>query len=271
VAETCNAVVAQRLDIAPALVILRVRPDGWELPAFIPGQYGVLGLPGSAPRCAGADTESPPLDPDKIIKRAYSIASSSVAREYAEFYVTLVHSGALTPRLFALGEGDRVFLSPRIVGMFTIDKAPEDRHVVLVATGTGLAPYVSMLRSRLEKGGPRRFSVLLGARHTWDLGYHGELMALEHDCPNFHYVATISRPGEEPEPWTGRVGYVQDLWTAGEVGRKWGFRPGPDNAHVFLCGNPKMIETMLEVLQADGFREHSRKEPAGQVHTEKYW
>ena len=207
-----------------------------------------------------------------MIKRAYSIASSSKERGHIEFFVALVHSGSLTPRLFALRAGDPVYLSPRIVGMFTLDKAPRDRHVVMVATGTGLAPYISMLRTHLDCGGPRRFTVLLGARHSWDLGYHGELMALGHDCGNFHYVPTISRPGEEPSPWSGRVGYVQDLWSGGVIEQAWGFTPTPENCHVFLCGNPKMVETMLERLSGAGFLEyHARKQPGGQVHTEKYW
>ncbi len=270
--DTLNAVVSARYDVGPGLMILRVAPRGWELPAFEPGQYGVLGLPAAAARCAGSDPESAPADPEKLIKRAYSIASSSHAREYAEFYVTLVHSGALTPRLFALAPGDPVFLSPRIVGMFTIDRVPDDKHLVLVGTGTGLAPYVSMLRSRLVCGGPRRFHVLLGARHSWDLGYHGELRALQHECPNVRYEPTISRPAEEPVPWHGAVGYVQDLWTGGSITAAWGFPPAPDNCHVFLCGNPAMVETMLEALAVEGFREHhARKDPDGQVHTEKYW
>ena len=158
-----NAVVALRTEISPWLIILRVVPDGWELPAFSPGQFAVLGLPGAAPRCAMSEPEEPASDPSKLIRRAYSVASSSATSEYMEFYVALVTSGALTPRLFALNIGDRVWLGTKITGMFTFDQVPEDQNVVMIATGTGLAPYMSMLTTHLTCGAPRRFAVLHGA------------------------------------------------------------------------------------------------------------
>ena len=265
-----NAVVAQRVEISPGLIILRVVPDGWDLPDFEPGQYGVLALPGAAPRYPGTGDEESERAPDKLIKRAYSIASSSVAKEYIEFYVALVPSGALTPRLFALGVGDRVWLGPKIKGMFTLDDVPEDKDVVLVSTGTGLAPYMSMLRSKLPCGSDRRFAVLHGARHSWDLGYRAELMMLTRVCPNFAYVPIISRPGEEAAGWSGESGYVQDLWSRGALEAAWGRAPDPETTHVFLCGNPSMIEHMVESLAGEGYVEHTRKTP-GQVHVERYW
>ena len=94
VADPLNAIVAQRVEISPGLIVLRVVPDGWELPDFEPGQFAVLGLPGSAERCAVCDAEEQAADPDKLIKRAYSIASSSRSKEFLEFYVALVRSGA---------------------------------------------------------------------------------------------------------------------------------------------------------------------------------
>ena len=211
-----NAVIALRTEISPWLIILRVAPDGWQLPDFEPGQFAVLGLPGSAARCPLSETEDPPpANPDKLIRRAYSIASSSLNREYMEFYIALVTSGALTPRLLELGIGDRLWLSARVTGLFTLDQVPEDQNVVMIATGTGLAPYMSMLTTHLICGGPRRFAVLHGARHSWDLGYRSELTTLQHLCRNFGYSPIISRPNDEPVPWTGPTGYVQDLWKDG--------------------------------------------------------
>lgn len=265
-----NAVVCQRIDITPDLMILRVAPLDWELSPFTPGQFAVLGLPGAAPRCARADAEEPAPQPERLINRAYSIASSSRAKEYLEFYVTLVQSGALSPRLFALSAGDRVFLGPKITGSFTLDAVPEDKHLVLVATGTGLAPYMSMLRTGLECGGERRIAVLLGARHSWDLGYRTELETMERLCSNLSFAPCISRPREEPVPWRGHVGYVQDLWRRELVARHWGFAPSPDNCHVLLCGNPQMIEEMTTLLLREGFTEHSKRNP-GNLHSEKYW
>ncbi len=265
-----NAVVALRTEISPWLIILRVVPDGWQLAPFSPGQFAVIGLPGSAARCAMSEPEDPPSNPDKLIRRAYSIASSSVTQEYMEFYVALVTSGALTPRLFALSIGDRLWLGPKITGMFTFDQVPEDQNVVMIATGTGLAPYMSMLTTHLICGGPRRFAVLHGARHSWDLGYRSELLTLQHLCKNFSYSPVISRPQSEPVPWQGAGGYVQDLWKNGVIAHRWGLTPTPDNTHIFLCGSPQMIDDTVALLQNEGYKEHTKKEP-GQIHVERYW
>jgi ferredoxin--NADP+ reductase len=263
-------VVQRRIDVTPRLIILRVAAEGWELPAFTPGQFVVLGLPGAAHRCPDADHEAPPLPPARLIRRAYSIASSSVSREYVELYISLVRSGSLSPRLFALEEGDRVWLGPRVSGTFTLDEVPAGKHVVMIATGTGLAPYMSMLRTELPDDGARRWCVLLGARHSCDLGYHAELETLARACPNLDYVPTISRPGQEPVEWRGAVGRVNHLWADGTVERLWGFAPTPENSRLLLCGNPDMIEDMCDTLAGEGFRRHSRREP-GEVFMEKYW
>jgi ferredoxin--NADP+ reductase len=266
-----NAIVTQRIEESPGLVVLRVVPDGWTLPEFKPGQFAVLGLPGSARRCLVSDLEEDDAPaPDTLIKRAYSIASSSVAREYLEFYIVLVPSGQLTPRLFALLPGERLWLGPKMSGVFTLDEVPPDKHVLFIGTGTGLAPYMSMLRTHLVCGGGPRFAVLHGARHSWDLGYRGELATLQRLCSNFTYIPTISRAGEETAPWGGMSGYIQDLWRSDPLPSVWGFRPSPRDTHIFLCGNPVMIDEMVELLARDGFREHKPRRP-GELHVERYW
>ncbi len=265
-----NAVVLQRIEVSPGLIILRVAFKDAELSEFTPGQFGVLGLPGKASRCAMCDEEETKRDPEKMIKRAYSIASSSVAREYIEFYIVLVPSGALTPRLFALEQGEEVWLSPKFKGLFTLEQVPADKHVVLISTGTGLAPYMSMLRSQLQCGGPQYFAVLHGARHSWDLGYRSELRTMDRMCKNFTYIPSVTRPDEESVKWTGYQGYIQDLWQDNPLEERWGFKPTPENTHYFLCGNPGMILSMLKHLEAEGFQEHKSKQP-GQIHVERYW
>jgi ferredoxin--NADP+ reductase len=268
-APKLNSVVVLKQDLSPRYMILRVASVGWQLPDFIPGQFAVLGLPGSAPRCSLSTPEPEPPTPNELIRRAYSIASSSMINEYMDFYVGLVSSGALTPRLFALNVGDPLFLGPRISGMFTLDQVTAGKNVVMVATGTGLAPYMSMMTSELTCGSLRRYVVLHGAYHSWDLGYRSELLALQHLCKNFNYIATIDRPEDEPVPWNGCVGWVQDLWKESVVAKALGFQPTKDNTDVFLCGNPAMIEEMVRILAKDGFCEHTRKTP-GQIHIERF-
>ncbi len=268
-ASPLNAVVALKQELSPRHIILRVVTDGWQLPEFIPGQFAVLGLPGSTLRSKLSEPEPKPPRPNELIRRAYSIASSSRINEYMDFYVGLVSSGSLTPRLFSLTVGDRIWLGPRVTGMFTLDQVVPGKNVVMIATGTGLAPYISMMTSELTCGSPRRYAVLHGAYHSWDLGYRSELLALQHLCKNFSYIATIDRPEDEPVPWVGQMGWVQDLWKNGVVAKVLGFQPTPADTDIFLCGNPAMIDEMVGILSKDGFYEHSRKTP-GQIHIERY-
>jgi ferredoxin--NADP+ reductase len=265
-----NAIVKLRIDLAPGLRILQVAPDGWELPPFRPGQFAVLGLPASAPRNPGAEPEDPPLPQDSFLRRAYSIASSSRDHEFLEFYLVEVPSGALTPRLFALKEGDRLWLGPKLTGLFTLEQVPADKNVVFIATGTGLAPYMSMLRTRLEAGGTRRYGVIHGARNAHDLGYREELVAMERLAPNFTYIPVLTRPETEPVPWKGHTGRLPEFWKTRVLAQAWGFQPSPADTHFFLCGNPAMLEAMEAMLEAEGFTEHSPRHP-GQIHLEKYW
>jgi ferredoxin/flavodoxin---NADP+ reductase len=266
-----NALVTQRIEVTPELIKLRVVPQGWGLPEFHPGQYATLGLPGAAARCANADPEErPPTDPTKMVMRAYSVASSSIAREYLEFYVGLVRSGSLSTRLFRLRPGDHLWISERFRGMFTLGEVPPEFNAVLIATGTGVAPYMSMIRTELASGLRRRFAVFHGAYHSYDLGYHSELSILAAANKTFTYAPTLSHSHEEPVPWKGYTGFVQKLWTDGLLEKAWGFRPTAADTHVFLCGNPFMIDAMTEILNQEGFATHSTKSP-GQIHSEQFF
>lgn len=265
-----NAVVSQKIEVSPGLIILRVIPQGWDLPDYKAGQFTVLGLPGTAPRHAFSDEEISLKDPEKLIRRAYSVSSASVNKEYIEFYITMVSSGALTPRIFALAAGDKIFLSKKFSGMFTLDMTEPDSNIVMLGTGTGLAPYMSMLRDDLPCNSERKYIIVHGARHSWDLGYRSELNTIANVCSNFTYIPAITRPNLEHIPWGGESGYIQELWERKVIQTKSGLEPTPENTHIFLCGNPSMIDTMVEVLELEGYKEHSNKSP-GQIHLERYW
>lgn len=267
--EGYNATVVGREDIHPELRILRVRPDDGPPPEFKPGQYTVLGLLGSEPRVEEADLEDPPADPGRLLKRAYSIASSNLEKNYVEFFLTLVSSGALTPRLFALRHGGRLFLSRRCVGTFTLDRVAPGKAVVMIATGTGLAPYMSMLRTTLVHDAERRFVVLHGARYSWDLGYRAELESLQRIRPNLVYLPSITRPEKDPH-FAGLTGRIQHLLGEGVLERDGGVELDPERTEVFLCGNPDMIREAQAMLALRGYRPGRGRE-AGTVHVEEYW
>jgi len=263
-----NANVVGREEINPQLLILRVQSDA-PLFDFTPGQFAVLGLLGREPRVAEADREEGQPEPDRLIRRAYSIASASIERRYLEFYLRLVTSGQLTPRLFALKYGARLFLGPNATGVFTLDRVSPGKAVILVATGTGLAPYISMLRTMLVQDAQRRFVVLHGARHSWDLGYRAELESLARIRPNFIYMPTIMSPAEDPH-FQGHSGAIQTLMEQGVIEKGSGVPLDPTQADVFLCGNPDMVTSVKALLAAKGFKPDRGKE-IGNIHVEEYW
>lgn len=265
--DQLNCVITQSVQVSPIMKIIKVNPIDWKLPDFEAGQFIALGLTPDAPRCAAATDEFEPPKPDKLLKRAYSIASSST-EDTIEFYITLVHSGQLTPRIFELGIGDKIWMGKKAVGMFTLDQISAERNVILIATGTGVAPYMSMLRSNaLKRTG--KIIVLHGAANSWDLGYSSELKLLSSMFGDFYYHPTITEPDKEPSGWDGDTRFIGEIWESGLIDEIAGSKPLPENTDIFLCGNPKMVDGMKELLYSDGFKDHKRREP-GQIHAEEF-
>ena len=253
-ASQYNATVMARIDIQPRLTIFQVKPDDPDF-TFTAGQYTTLGL---------LDEES-----GKLVKRAYSITSGSVTREYVEFYINLVSDGALTPRLFSTTSGARIFMGARAKGVFTIGEVAKDQSLLMVATGTGIAPYISMLRSHVIDNPDQRVTVLHGASYSWDLGFRNELEELDSRNDGFSYVPVISRP-KESYHWKGMEGRLPAWLENPDLAKECGFEIDPENTHVFLCGNPGMIKNATEILTNKGFKAGKRKEP-GNLHMEKFW
>lgn len=267
--EELNSTVVQTMQVSPIMRIIRVKPNGWKLPEFKPGQFTTLALPASAERCSEATPETVTYDDsEKLIKRAYSIASSST-QDFIEFYITLVHSGALATRIFNLKVGDKIWMGKKATGMFTLDQIDDNQNVIMIATGTGVAPYMSMLRSNIlhRKG---KIVVIHGAANSWDLGYSSELQLLESMFPNFSYLPTITEVDKETAGWSGDTRFIEDIWKSNTVSKKSEIEFKPENTHLFLCGNPKMINGMKEILVGDGFVVHSKREP-GQIHYEEFF
>ena len=255
-----NSTLIDRNEITPELLVLRVKPDA-GVPDFKPGQYVALGLPGSAPRYAGAAPEAEIPAPDKIIKRAYSISSSPAQKDYLEFYIAVVPDGALTSRLAGLAPGDRLFAQPKVTGTFTLEGLPAERHLVLVSTGTGLAPFMSMIRTADVWTPNRAITLVHGVRHPTDFAYVDEIISLQANDRELSYLPIASRAGDD---FLGRKGRIQKLFEEGAI------TPDPTKDSVFLCGNPAMIVDVERMLTQLGFTHHSKKVP-GNLHVEKYW
>jgi ferredoxin--NADP+ reductase len=241
-----RATITQRSDFAPDLWRIRIAPGG-AFP-FQPGQYATLGVEG----------------PEKRVERPYSIVSSPYESEL-EFFFELVPHGDLTPLLHKLQQGETLLLRKSSKGRFTLDtKSGRTRHL-LVSTVTGVAPFMSYLRTfstdwREKKfPGEHRLYLLNGASRSWEFGYHAELEKIAAEVPWLTYVPTVSRPWEDPD-WRGETGRVDDLLR--KYTDQWELTN--QNTAAYLCGHPEMIEHAKGILRRHGFPKEATKE-------EIYW
>jgi len=250
-----NATIEEREDFSDELAIFKVRLDE-SLPEgawFVPGQYMVIGV---------NNTEDPDLGG---VQRPMSIASEPAQRNHVEFYIRRVgkpeSKNPLTHSLFRLREGERVFLRPKPKGHFTIPGTVGDddsRWRILVSAGTGLAPFVSIVRDDLTHGRElTRTCIIHGASRPGDLGYRTELESLAENH-GLVYLPTVSRPADHPD-WAGLQGRAEDrfLPDAMEVLEdRMGLSPGtlgPDLAVVLVCGLQGTIGESLTRLAKRGF------------------
>jgi ferredoxin--NADP+ reductase len=265
---TLNATIVRRDEVGPDLIVLGVRPDGPPID-FAPGQYATLGLPGTHARAPNAKADRDPevAATDKLIKRAYSIASPPAHRDSLEFYLNMVDDGAFTPRLFALPVGGRVWMSTKAVGTFTLEGVSNGDDVLLIATGTGIAPFMSMLEAQSDGPQGRHWVLVHGVRYVADLGYHRRLTELAATRPWLSYLPSVTRP---ETAWDGRTGRVQGLFESGAIEALTGRQVTSQTSHVYLCGNPDMITSMQAMLESRGYKVHKRHDP-GQLHIESYW
>lgn len=240
-----RASVVARRDISSDLWIVRLHPE--EKIAFTPGQYVTVGLPG----------------PERLVERPYSVASSPQDEEL-EFFLELVPGGHLTPHLYDVPVGGHAYVRRAAKGRFLFDDKSGRAHHFMVATVTGAAPYVSMLREmaeRREEGRPvpYRIAMLHSASIARDLGYCEELSEYGRRYPWFTYIPTVSRPWLDPS-WSGELGRAEDVLRKHLDNR--GFYPA--HTTVYVCGNPNMIENVKTVLQRAAF-------PNEFVKQEVYW
>jgi ferredoxin--NADP+ reductase len=249
-----NATIVDREDVHDGLMLLRVAPDGGEFPPFRPGQFVSLGYRG---------------DSGRLVKRSYSIGSSAHQRRQVELFIVRVDDGAFTAWLFDRRAGDRVWLSPRASGGFTLDAFPRGADFVFVSTGTAIAPGVSMLRTYGDDAPWRRAVVINGVRYVADFGYRAEIEARAARDPRVVYLPTVTREPAD-SGWGGLRGRVSELLAPARYRALAGAPLDPATCHVYLCGNPMMIEELEATLGARGFQRHTRRQ-IGNLHMEKYW
>lgn len=199
------------------------------------------------------------------MSRSYSLASAPGGP--LEVLLARVSGGSLTPGLFALSLGASVSLDPKPQGFFTLDHVPTHRELWLIATGTGLGPFLSMLRSAQAFERASRVILVHGARGPAELAHRRELEVLAGQRgPAFRYVPVLSR---EPEAGLLR-GRLTDALAMGHLERHADTPIEAETAHFMLCGNPGMVDEVIGLLARRGLRRHRTRAP-GQITTEKYW
>lgn len=264
-----NATLVERIDQNPELAVFKIRPDSGEIRPFEPGQYAMLALindeplPANLPPAAAARTKV------RLIKRAYSIASAPKARDHMEFLIVLVKEGRLTPKLWQLKVGDRIVLEDEAKGEFTLNHVPRGKNIVMVSTGTGLAPFMSMLRQYHGQGLWNKLVIINGCRYAADFGYPDELKDYVRRDPNLTYLPLATREPVD-SGWNGVRSRVNPILEADEFKKHVGFPLDPENCVVMLCGNPDMIDGVQKSLEARGFVTNTKETP-GNIHFERYW
>lgn len=234
-----SARVAAREDWAPGLFSLTLDAPA---PPFEPGQFVNLGM----------------LDPRGWLQRSYSLANAPGSA--AEVFVVRVADGMLSPALDALNVGDPVGMAGRVAGHFTLSRVPDAPVLWLMATGTGLAPYLSMLRA----GATRRFGrvvVVHGVRDAAHLAYSNELAAMD----GVLHLGLVSRG-----PGGALAGRITDRLRDGSLEEVAGAELRPEAAQVLLCGNPEMVAQVHSLLMHNGLRANRPRAP-GHITVERYW
>ena len=240
----------------PGLVSFRVKRDPGYV--FTPGQFARIGIR---------------KENSEIIWRAYSIVSAPHER-FLEFFLVILPTGEFSSRVDKFVLGDTLLVEHVPQGFLTVDRFKQpgrEQDLWLISTGTGLAPYISMMRDATVCWRFENIVLALSVRESDDLGYIDELERLaaaytEEHMAKFHFVVTVTRENR-PNALHGRI---TTLLESGELESAAGVALHTNRSRFMLCGNPQMVEGMRGLLKARGFRMNRRLEP-GHIIVENYW
>jgi ferredoxin--NADP+ reductase len=233
-----------------ALFSLRVRPvPGDAPPRFEAGQFVRIALDIEGERIARPFSfVNPPQDPE------------------LEFYGVIVPDGPLSPRLARLKAGDRLYVADNPAGWLILSEVPPAEDLWLVATGTGLAPFLSMLRTPAPWQRYRRLILVHGVRRADELAYRDLIRELQSSHPQLRYHCFVSRQAHPPS----LAGRIPAAVADGRLEAAAAVPISPERSQFMLCGNPEMLKDMSAALAARGLKKHRRRAP-GQITVESFW
>jgi ferredoxin--NADP+ reductase len=213
----------------------------------------------------------PRFQAGQFVRIALDIGGERIARAFSfvntpddptlEFYGVIVPQGPLSPRLARLKAGDALYVAPNPAGFLILSEIPDVETLWLISTGTGLAPFLSILRTDAPWKRFRNVVVVHAARWANELTYR-ELIA----ATPARYVSFVSR-----EPAAGSLaGRIPAAINDGRLEAAAGLKLAPQSSHVMLCGNPDMLKDVQAVLAARGLKKHRRRAP-GHITVESFW
>jgi len=207
------------------------------------------------------------LDVDgKRVARAFSFVNPP-ENPVLEFYGIVVPEGPLSPRLARLERGDTLYIAPNPAGFLVLSEVPEAETLWLVSTGTGIAPFLSILKTGTPWRRYRNVVLVHAVRHARELVYRDLISEIRHAQHNvFQYVTFVSR---EPAPGS-LAGRVPAAMRDGRLEAAAGLRLDERSSQVILCGNPDMLKDASAALAERGMRKHRRRSP-GQITVESFW
>jgi ferredoxin/flavodoxin---NADP+ reductase len=224
---------------------------------YVPGQYARIAVQVNG----------------QLVWRAFSFVSAPHERPL-EFVAVLIPDGLFTSRLREIQPADNLWIEHENYGFLTADRFTDGEELWMLATGTGIGPFISMLRDDAVWRQFRRIFLVHGVRHGAELVYRDELLQMQSvrrdGGAELTLLCCLSRPGPGELRERTLEGRVTGAWDSGELERIAGTAITADASRVMLCGNPQMIEEMRARLHARGMRPCRRMTP-GQFLTENYW
>lgn len=222
---------------------------------FIPGQFARLGVKSG----------------DEVVWRPYSICSADYD-EFLEFYSIVVPGGQFTSKLSQLQVGDEILVERRNYGFLTTDRFECGRDLWMLATGTGLAPFISILYDPRTWEQYENLILVHSVRHKEELAYQEAIRAFRENelfqehAHKLRYVQAVTRE-DAPPALRDRV---TNLIATRELERHLGLDIDVDRSRVMICGNPEMVEETRELLHRRGLTVSRRGQP-GHIAVENYW